>query len=59
MVFDHQATTPPSGTIESIAAKLPINDENLRQWVRRAETDAGERCRMKELKGELRSAPGQ
>ncbi len=46
--------------IESIAAKLAINHETLRQWVRRAETDAGsrpglttdERARMKELERE-------
>jgi transposase len=29
--------------IESISAKLSINHETLHQWVRRAETDAGER----------------
>jgi len=29
--------------IESISAKLGINHEMLRVWVRRAETDAGER----------------
>jgi hypothetical protein len=29
--------------IESIAKKLQVNHETLRQWVRRAETDAGQR----------------
>ncbi len=28
--------------IESIAKKIHLNHETLRQWVRRAETDAGE-----------------
>ena len=69
MVFDHQGEYPSQWkAIESIAAKLAINHETLRQWVRRAETDAGERpglttderARMKELReGELRAAPGQ
>src|SRR5579872_2737984 len=68
MVFDHQADYPTEWkAIESIAAKLQINHETLRQWVRRAETDLGkrpglttdERARMRELeKGnkELRRA---
>src|ERR1700689_4905297 len=44
MVFDHQSEYPSQWkAIESIAAKLAINHETLRQWVRRAETDAGER----------------
>ena len=46
--------------IESISAKLNINHETLRIWVRRAETDAGERpglttderARMRELERE-------
>jgi transposase len=61
MVFDHQGEYPSQWkAIESIAAKLAINHETLRQWVRRAETDAGERpglttderARMKELEKE-------
>ena len=48
------------GPIESIAAKLSINHETLRIWVRRAETDSGqrpglttdERARMKALEKE-------
>ncbi len=44
MVFDHQQGYPSQWkAIESIAAKLSINHETLRQWVRRAEIDAGER----------------
>src|ERR1700716_2566047 len=44
MVFDHQDEYPSQWkAIESIAAKLSINHETLRQWVRRAPTDAGER----------------
>jgi transposase len=44
MVFDHQGEYPSQWkAIESIAAKLSINHETLRIWVRRAETDAGER----------------
>ena len=42
MVFEHQDEYPSQWkAIESIAAKLAINHETLRQWVRRAETDAG------------------
>ena len=61
MVFDHQADYPSQWkAIESISAKLSINHETLRQWVRRAETDAGqrpeltsdERARMKDLERE-------
>jgi transposase len=61
MVLDHQGEYPSQWkAIESIAAKLAINHETLRQWVRRAETDAGERpglttderVRMKELERE-------
>ncbi len=38
MVFDHQGEYPSQWkAIESIAAKLAINHETLRQWVRRAE----------------------
>ena len=44
MVFEHQNEYPSQWkAIESISAKLSINHETLRQWVRRAETDAGER----------------
>jgi len=61
MVFDHQGEYPSQWkAIESIAAKLSINYETLRIWVRRAETDAGvrpglttdERERMKALEKE-------
>ena len=48
--------------IESISAKLSINHETLRRWVRRTETDAGERpglttderTRMRELEREVK-----
>src|SRR6187200_2321138 len=44
MVLEHQGEYPSQWkAIESISAKLSINHETLRQWVRRAETDAGER----------------
>ncbi len=69
MVFDHQGEYPSQWkAIESIAAKLAINHETLRQWVRRAETDAGERPGLthrragpdeRAREGELRAAPGQ
>ncbi len=61
MVFDHHDEYSSQWkAIESIAAKLSINHETLRIWVRRAETDAGqrpglttdERARMKELEKE-------
>jgi transposase len=61
MVFDHQHEYPSQWkAIESISAKLSINHETLRQWVRRAETDAGvrpglttdERERMRQLEKE-------
>jgi transposase len=61
MVFDHQDEYPSQWkAIESISAKLSINHETLRQWVRRAETDAGrrpgltsdERSRLKDLEKE-------
>src|ERR1700690_3883453 len=63
MVFDHQHEYPSQWkAIESISAKLSINHETLRQWVRRAETDAGTRpglttddhARLKELERENR-----
>ena len=61
MVFEHQDEYPTQWkAIESIAKKLQVNHETLRQWVRRAETDAGqrpgvtseERARIKELERE-------
>ena len=62
MVFDHQGEYPSQWkAIESISAKLGINHETLRMWVRRAEIDAGarpglttdERVRIKELEKEV------
>jgi transposase-like protein len=39
MVFEHQGECPSQWkAIESVAEKLSINHETLRQWVRRAET---------------------
>ena len=61
MVFDHQHEYPSQWkAIESISKKLSINHETLRQWVRRAETDTGqrpglttdERAKMKALERE-------
>src|ERR1700756_1412872 len=61
MVFEHQDEYPTQGkAIESISKKLQVNHETLRQWVRRAETDAGqrpglttdERQRLRELERE-------
>jgi transposase len=61
MVFEHQDEYPSQWkAIESISAKLSINHETLRIWVRRAETDTGqrpglttdERSRLKELEKE-------
>jgi transposase len=63
MVFEHQDEYPSQWkAIQSISAKLKVNHESLRQWVRRAETDAGgrpglssdERARMKELEREVK-----
>ena len=63
MVFEHQGEYSSQWkAIESISAKLSINHETLRQWVRRAETDAGdrpglstdERARMRELEREVK-----
>src|ERR1700738_19892 len=63
MVFDHQDEYPTQGkAVGSIGLKLSINHETLRQWVRRAETDAGERpglttderARMRELEREVK-----
>jgi transposase len=63
MVFEHQDEYPTQWkAIQSISAKLKVNHESLRQWVRRAETDAGgrpglttdERTRMRELEREVK-----
>ena len=44
MVLEHQHEYPSQWkAICSIAEKLDINHESLRVWVRRAETDAGQR----------------
>ena len=61
MVLEHQGEYPTQcKAVESISEKLSVNHETLRQWVRRAETDAGqrpglttdERRRMRELERE-------
>ena len=61
MVREHEHEYPSQWkAIESISKKLGINHETLRIWVRRAETDAGERpglttderARMKALEKE-------
>jgi transposase len=61
MVLDHQAEYASQWkAVESISKKLSINHETLRQWVRRAETDTGqrpglttdERAKMKALERE-------
>lgn len=61
MVFEHQGEYPSQWkAIESISKKLLVNHETLRQWVKRAETDAGkrpgmttdERARMRQLEQE-------
>ena len=63
MVLDHQDEYPSQWkAIESISAKLQINHETLRIWVRRAETDAGkrpgittdERVKIRELEREVK-----
>jgi len=63
MVFEHRDEYPTLWkAIESLSKKLGVNHETLRQWVRRAETDVGqrpglttdERSRMKELERENR-----
>ena len=44
MEFDHPDEYPSQWkAIEPRSAKLSINHETLRQWVRRAETDVGRR----------------
>jgi transposase len=61
--LEHQDEYPTQWkAVESIAKKLSVNHESLRQWVRRAETDAGqrpglttdERARLKALERENR-----
>jgi transposase len=63
LVFEHESEHPSRwATIESIAAKIGCKAETLRQWVRQAERDAGnrpglttsERDRLKELERENR-----
>jgi transposase len=63
MVFEHQGEYPSQWkAIESISEKLSINHETLRQWVRRAETDGGqrpglttdERAKMRDLEREVK-----
>src|SRR5215207_3568784 len=63
MVFEHQGEYPSQWkAIESIAKKLSVNHETLRLWVRRAETDAGqrpgltsdERAKMRDLEREVK-----
>lgn len=63
LVFEHQDEYPSQWkAIESIAAKLDINRETIRNWVRKAEVDTGrrdgvtsdERARIKELERENR-----
>jgi transposase len=61
--LDHQGEYPSQWkAIESISQKLSINHETLRMWVRRWETDAGERPglttderqRMRDLEREVK-----
>jgi transposase len=61
MVFEHQHEYPSQWrAICSIAEKLDVNRETLRQWVRRAEVDActrpglttDERAKLRELERE-------
>jgi transposase len=63
MVFEHANEYPSQWkAIESIAAKLGINHETLRIWVRRAETDVGlrpglttdDRSELRELQREVK-----
>jgi len=63
MVLDHQGEYPTQWkAVQSISAKLDVNHETLRQWVLRAEVDAGkrpglstdERVRMKDLEREVK-----
>ena len=44
MVFEHQGEYPSQWkAIESISEQLGVNRETLRNWVRRAEVDGGQR----------------
>ncbi len=63
MVFDHVGEYDSEwAAIKSIASKFGMTPETLRQWVRRAETDAGmrpglttsERERMRDLERDNR-----
>ena len=63
MVFEHASEYPSQWkAIESISAKLGINHETLRIWLRRAEIDGGtrpglttsERTRLNELEREVK-----
>lgn len=62
MVFEHQESYPSQwAAITSIASKLGCKTETLRQWVRQAERDVGQRpgpttseqARIKELEREV------
>ena len=61
MVFDHEDRYPSQWkAIVAISTKIGVNHETLRNWVRRAETDRGERsgattddlAELKKLKAE-------
>ena len=63
MVHDHAHEYPSQwAAITSVASKIGVNHETLRQWVRRAEVDAGtrpglttdERERLRQLERENR-----
>ena len=63
MVHDHAHEYPSQwAAITSVAGKIGVNHETLRQWVRRAEVDAGtrpglttdERERLRQLERENR-----
>jgi transposase len=63
MVFEHAKEHPSQwAAIRSIAEKIGCTTETLRNWVRRAERDRGdrpglttdERARLKELEREVR-----
>ena len=63
MVFEHQGEYPSQWkAILSIAEKLDVHRETLRNWVRRAEVDEGrrpglttdERAKMRELEREVK-----